>query len=602
MDFFEHIKKLRSLTRYAVILYILVVIVNTVVVNVLFSFFAPDGSFGRALFLHLSAAIIIAIMVVKSLSRLHEVRNPHQTAEKLNCRRLDNSDLRESDLSLRVLLNVVEEMALAASVVPPKVYLSNYDNCPNAVLIGGSQKSALIVTPAVLDLKRDELQALVGAVFGTAVYDEPIIDAIITGGMEFASFLRLFAGTLLFILLFSMCGAGVRGTIAFTFVVTLPFAAVAILITILARVAASKISRHKRLLHDVAAIRFTRSSQGIASLMAKFEDSGERTTSNLLGCNQRLAFSPTGTSMLDILIPFHPDWRTRRTNLAKYISKETPWLLEDRRDDDDSPMVVSGRAEAALLAKFYRSRSSSLKTAHKAEGRSLILSLIVTQDPKKRAAQIQYIRESIGETTAIRVELLANQLMKVGLNKLEILYEVMKDFESKKQFASICEKIIDQGDQTQPLLEILIHSVISQRNKSHVAAGEWTNLASQGLVIDRAKFLEMGEMILMMTVSKKVSDPALQHELIAFGLKHLNSDKDPKTLDTPDPQQYRAMLEELRQINKTQKDKLLNLLYDLAFYNGTASDDEKAFIRWFCEYLGLPFSTTHTSSRGHSTD
>lgn len=587
MDFFEHIRKIRSLTRYAVILFVLVVIVNTIIVNASFAIFVWKGSlkatfFAYPIFFLASTLTISTLTLVIAVFRLRQLKDPYQIARSHNCRRQDNKILQDDDLPLRILLNVVDEMAIAASVVPPRVYLSDYDYAPNAVLIGGAQKSVLIVTPAAMDLERDELQALVGAVFGTAVYDEPVIDAFITGGIEGPSLVML---TLIAVV---ACVSLISpGAAMFAAVVLFPTAVAAAISLLLARFAASLISQQKRLLHDVAAIRFTRSPQGIASLLARLANFGEREIKNLLGHNQRLTFSPININILDRLCPFHPSWRNRGANLAKYVDKGTRQVVQQRQDDKENRSNRGEKSEAALLAQLHRSLSYSSPADQNLEGQAIILSLIVAEHPYKRSAQTQYIRECLGEKVALRVEILANELQRGSLNKLKILDLVFKEFKTSEPFTSVCKRLIDWDDQTDPL-ELLIYSVMTERSKKISAAIQLSSLALQVIGIKESRFIEIGEMMLMMIVSRESDNPIRQQQLLASGLKRLKSYKDPKVLKNPDSQQFRTLLQELGRASQKQKDQLLRIFYDIAFYDGTVSESEEAFIRGFCEFLRLP--------------
>lgn len=596
MDFFEHIRKLRSLTRYAVILFVLVVIVNTIIINASFAIFVWKGGlkatfFAYPIFFTISTAVIVGVTILIGLARLKYLKNPYDIVGDLNCRRQDNKILQDDDLPLRILLNVVQEMAIAASVVPPRVYLSDYDYSPNAVLIGSAQKSVLIVTPSAMDLERDELQALVGAVFGTVIYDQPVLDAFITGGVESPLL------ALLFLLVVVACASLISPTAAIlAMIVLFPTAVAAAASLLLARFAVSLISQQKRFLHDVAAIRFTRSPQGIASLMARLANFGEREITNLLGYNQRLAFAPIDTNILDRLFPFHPSWRHRGANLSKYVDKGTLQVIKQRQEGKDGLSGGGRKSEAALLSKLHCDLSYSSPADQKVEGQAIILGLIAAEHPYKRSEQIQYIRQCLGAAVALRVEILSNELQQGSLNKLKILDIASKDFKSTDQFAAVCKKLINWDGQTDPF-EQLIHALVSRRSKKPSTVVELTNLARQVIGINQSRFLEIGEMMLITIIGKESNDPARQQELIACGLKRLKSDRDPKTLKNPDSQQFRVMLEELCRASQTQKDQLLHLFYDIIYYDGTVSDAEEAFVRGFCEFLGLPNPITRQNSQ-----
>ncbi|MGH9335322.1 MAG: M48 family metalloprotease, partial [Vicinamibacteria bacterium] len=73
-----------------------------------------------------------------------------------------------TDLEELQLANVVEEMAIAASMRPPEVLILD-DDAPNAAAVGSSEKEAIVVVSrGVLGkLDRDETQAVVGHLIGS---------------------------------------------------------------------------------------------------------------------------------------------------------------------------------------------------------------------------------------------------------------------------------------------------------------------------------------------------------------------------------------------------------------------------------------------------
>jgi Zn-dependent protease with chaperone function len=71
------------------------------------------------------------------------------------------------DLKEQQLINVVEEMAIAAGVIPPGIYILDHESSINAFVAGYNiDDSALIVTNGLLqNMNRDELQAVIGHEF-----------------------------------------------------------------------------------------------------------------------------------------------------------------------------------------------------------------------------------------------------------------------------------------------------------------------------------------------------------------------------------------------------------------------------------------------------
>lgn len=114
----------------------------------------------------ISAGIIIGIAVLIKMSML--ARGGIIVAQEIGGEYLGGSEL---TLRERQLLNVVDEMAVAASIPSPGVYILRHEQGINAFTAGSKIGNAVIgITQGALDhLSRDELQAIVAHEFGHIV-------------------------------------------------------------------------------------------------------------------------------------------------------------------------------------------------------------------------------------------------------------------------------------------------------------------------------------------------------------------------------------------------------------------------------------------------
>jgi heat shock protein HtpX len=172
-----------------------------------------------------------------------------------------------------VLFNVVEEMAIAAGLPMPTVYIIE-DSAPNAFATGRDPEHASVaVTSGLLDkLNRDELQGviahemshvgnfdiryamLVGVLVGTTV----LISDFFLRGLWFGGGSRGRGG-----------GGGYAQLIMLVVAILL-----AILAPIFARLLQLSISRQREYLADASAVRLTRNPKGLADALQKI--SGDR--------------------------------------------------------------------------------------------------------------------------------------------------------------------------------------------------------------------------------------------------------------------------------------------------------------------------------------
>jgi heat shock protein HtpX len=174
-----------------------------------------------------------------------------------------------------VLFNVVEEMAIAAGLPMPKVYIIE-DTAPNAFATGRDPEHATVaVTSGLLEkLDRDELQGviahemshvgnfdiryamLVGVLVGTTV----LISDFFLRGLWFGGGSRRGGGG----------GGGYLQLIMLVVAIVL-----AILAPIFARLLQLSISRQREYLADATAVRLTRNPKGLADALQKISGDSE---------------------------------------------------------------------------------------------------------------------------------------------------------------------------------------------------------------------------------------------------------------------------------------------------------------------------------------
>jgi len=173
MDFFQHQDKARRNTKLLLALYaaavISIVLLTNLLVIVVSGFFdsaslmASSEGYDWGLFLMVSMLVILLIGL-GSLYRIHSLsKGGSVVAEMLDGQLLIDP---HGSLEKRRLLNVVEEMAIAAGTPVPPVYIIPDDSI-NAFAAGYSPGDAIIgVTEGALqNLSRDQLQGVIAHEF-----------------------------------------------------------------------------------------------------------------------------------------------------------------------------------------------------------------------------------------------------------------------------------------------------------------------------------------------------------------------------------------------------------------------------------------------------
>ena len=238
---------------------------------------------------------------------------------------LDPHDRRE-----RRLLNVVQEMALASGLPPPRVYvLEREDSAINAFACGWQPENAVIaVTRGALErLTRDELQGLVAHEFGHIQQDDLRLQMVLLALVWGLSLVHSFGVT--------QMQAEVDGRLSpVRWAVGLVFVVAGSLGWLAGRVLQAAVSRQRELLADACAVQFTRSRDGLGGTLRKVWHQAERGQDDLHRVPARLLAAmllqaPSGW------LASHPPLRERLRRLYGREVEPLPAPVLELRDDRD---------------------------------------------------------------------------------------------------------------------------------------------------------------------------------------------------------------------------------------------------------------------------
>jgi heat shock protein HtpX len=228
----------------------------------------------------------------------------------------------------RQLQNVVEEMAIAAGLPPPTIYIVD-DPDPNAFVTGTDQlKSHLVVTSGLLTmLDRDELQGVIAHEMGHVKNLDMQLMTMVAG---LAGAIALIAdGSLRVLRHGRLLGRGARGgggkggknagpLFAVLLVVWLVSWLLAPLVT---RLLAMGISRKREYLADAMSAQFTRNPMALATALDKIEKAGAPTKAIKGGVAHLCIADPLGRNissrpgLLGDLFATHPPMALRVARL-----------------------------------------------------------------------------------------------------------------------------------------------------------------------------------------------------------------------------------------------------------------------------------------------
>jgi Zn-dependent protease with chaperone function len=207
------------------------------------------------------------------------------------------------------LLNIVEEMAIAATIAVPPVYILHNELGINSFAAGFTINNAVIgVTRGCLDkLTRDELQGVIAHEFSHILNGDMAINIRLTGMLQGILSLQLMGRIL-------SCAAPTSGNSS-------AIQSLAMLLKIIGssgfvsgRLIQSAICQQRELLADASAVQFTRNADGVASAMSKIDDFGSYLSSPYAETNNHMFFAPAidfKFRFLENMFSAHPPFAQR---------------------------------------------------------------------------------------------------------------------------------------------------------------------------------------------------------------------------------------------------------------------------------------------------
>jgi Zn-dependent protease with chaperone function len=283
MNFFEHQELARRSSKRLIVLFVLAVIAVVIAVNlagafVYFSATGHRGPFGAAAalprgFFLTNTTIVLLLIGGGTWFELSRLAAGGEVVAQMAGGRLIDPGTR--DLLERRFVNVVEEMALAAGIPVPRVYVLDNESSINAFAAGNSVNDAVVaVTRGTLTrLTRDELQGVIGHEFSH----------ILNGDMRLN--LRLI-GVLFGLLMIAMFGRFLmemgRSSRSDRGAGPLLIAGIALWIigyigVFFGRLIKAGVSRQREFLADASAVQFTRNPEGIGGALRKIGGLSEET-------------------------------------------------------------------------------------------------------------------------------------------------------------------------------------------------------------------------------------------------------------------------------------------------------------------------------------
>jgi len=279
MDFFEEQERARSRTGWLIVLFGLAVcgtvmaVYAAIMLGLHYAMSLPlfEQFWNAALFWRI-AAYTVALIAAVSFFKIRALSASSESVVLgLGGHLLDQNT---SDPRQRLLLNVVEEMAIASGAPVPAVYLLPDEPGINALAVGlDASRSAIAVTAGCLELlTRDELQGVVAHEFSHLLNGDSRINLRLMGLVHGILVIGLIGSKILRSLGRVDSGSrrkvnpGGLGSIVFAGVALYLIGSIGVFFTRLIKAA---ICRQRELLADASGVQFTRNAGGLVGALKK---------------------------------------------------------------------------------------------------------------------------------------------------------------------------------------------------------------------------------------------------------------------------------------------------------------------------------------------
>lgn len=291
----------------------------------------------------LATLAVIALGSLEIVARLAMGRG--ELATLLAGRPVPRSSARDDE---RRLINVVDELAIAAGLAAPPLYVLNRERGINAFVAGLSPGQAVVVVTqgALEQLSRDELQAVIAHEFSHILHGDIRLNlraVYVLQGIVFLAAIGRFmmqyysgAGTdegrRFFHLPLAVAGVGVF--------------AVGSVGLLCCQVIQARLARERENLADASAVRFTRNADGLCGALARIRANpeGARLRNWHADALAHMLFAPGAAGWLRTLIATHPPIEERMRRINPHVAPGFYFekAKKPRVTDERKPAPVAG--------------------------------------------------------------------------------------------------------------------------------------------------------------------------------------------------------------------------------------------------------------------
>lgn len=354
-------------------------------------------------------------------------------AERVRAKRLERG---RNDFYQKRLLNVVEEMAIAAGIPVPNIYILKREQAINAFAAGFSPSDAVIVVTdgALTKLNRDELQAVIGHE----------VSHIVNGDIALnIQLLCLLAGITLFtdvgsaILMVSSNLSGASRdsvsnfAVGFVSIFALFFFMIGWVGSFFSNLIKLCVNRQLELMADASAVRYTRNRDALVSALCKIAGIEQGSHIRNPAINEVNHFLFGDSQKFMSLFATHPTILERikaiapRYDMRQFSELKNRW--QNKQPDGYQEDIILGFAEAKTGAAHNIEAALGEKLVLAARNDycvvPLLFALLLSHKKNVSVAEIDYVETHFGKTIALTMRAFLEDInAKPAARKIDLLF------------------------------------------------------------------------------------------------------------------------------------------------------------------------------------
>lgn len=607
MNFFQAQNKARHNTRLLTLLFVGAVVSLVVLTNLLVLLFFTDSRPGMSLteqianapdelWVYTSLGVVGLIAVASGFKFLALQGGGKAVAESLGGMLIHQNT---RDPQQRQLLNVVEEMAIAAGMPVPPVYLIR-ENSINAFAAGFGIHDAVIgINQGTIDLlNRQELQGVVAHEFSHILNGDMRINLRIIALLNGILILGIIGGGLMRGSMFSRSRER-GGLIAL---------GIGLLIigyggTFFGQLIKAAVSRQREYLADASAVQFTRSSQGIANALKKIgaHSTGSRIESANADENSHLFFGAIKSFSgmmathppLDARIQaLDPNWKPGKQDKTRSSSPAAAAASSFTGAPGSAPVSQSsGSANLGAAQHLMTTANAKLSQAsHETfEARALVYAMLLSDDAQTRDAQLQLIAQNAEAGVPGLVpdiyQHIRQQDQQHKLLHLDQAMPTLKEMSQRQyqRFYDLTGKLI-VADQAVDMFEWVVHRVITQELYAHFVKP----FRGSGRITRASKVNKPVSLVLSLLAAVGSGSEDQQRLAYQRGIERWGGKPSMTRLEYFDYQQLNQALDTLRDLNPDLTQRFIDGCAAVVHADGQLTGDEFALIKGVATTLGCP--------------